>query len=83
MLLTVGLAAFEFTTLHMIEAMQNKRNQANLTSYMKSKYLLMSPYLEGSKFEKISGDTGEISADWRKNPKDYKNFGCLSTLCCG
>ena len=26
----------------------------------------MSPYLEGSKFEKISGDTGEISADWRK-----------------
>jgi len=33
---------------------------------MKSKYLLMSPYLEGNKFEKISGDTGEISADWRK-----------------
>ena len=66
MLLTVGFAAFEFTTLHMIEAMQNKRNQANLTSYMKSKYLLMSPYLEGSKFEKISGDTGDISADWRE-----------------
>ena len=56
---------FEFTTLHMIEAMPNKRNPANLI-YMKSKYLLMSPYLEGSKFEKISGDTGEISADWRK-----------------
>jgi hypothetical protein len=25
----------------------------------------MSPYLEGGKFEKISGDTGEISPDWR------------------
>ena len=65
-MLTVGFAAFEFTTLHMIEAMPSNRNPANLTPYINSKYLLMSPYLEGSKFEKISGDTGEISADWRK-----------------
>ena len=61
-----ALPAFEFTTLHMIEVMPNKRNPTNLTSYMNSKYLLMSPYLEGSKFEKISGDTGEISANWRE-----------------
>ena len=64
-MLTVGLAAFEFTTLHMIEAMQNKRNQANLTSYMKSKYLLMSPYLGGSKFEKISGDFSRLEEKGR------------------
>jgi hypothetical protein len=50
----------------MIEVMPNKRNPANLTSYVKPKYLLMSPYLEGSNFEKISSDIGEISADWRE-----------------
>jgi hypothetical protein len=60
-----ALAAFEFTTLHMIEVIPHNRNPANLTPYMKSKHLLLSPYLEGSRFEKISGDTGEISADWR------------------
>ena len=48
----------------MVEVIPTKRNPANLSSYVK--YLLMSPYLEGSKFEKISGDTGEISPDWRE-----------------
>ena len=57
-----------------LEAMPNKRNPANLTSYMKSKYLLMSPYLEGSKFEKILGDTGEISADWREKSKGLQEL---------
>jgi hypothetical protein len=27
----------------------------------------MSPYLQGDNFEKISGDTGDISANWRAN----------------
>jgi Alpha-kinase family len=52
--------AFDFTTLHMIEPVPSKRNP------VKSKYLLMSPYLEGSKFERVSGDTGEISPAWRE-----------------
>ena len=57
--------AFEFTTLHMIGVIPHRRNPSNLASYTNTKYLLMSPYLEGGKFEKISGDTGEISPDWR------------------
>jgi hypothetical protein len=50
----------------MIEVRPNKRTPPNLSLYMRSKYLLMSPYLEGSNFEKISGDTGEIAPDWRE-----------------
>jgi hypothetical protein len=80
--LQVALAAFEFTPLHVIEVRPNKRNPPNLPLYMKSKYLLMSPYLEGSKFEKISGDTGErLERKGRETPKDNKNLGCISTLC--
>jgi hypothetical protein len=44
----------------------SNRKPPNLTSYLKSKYLLMSPYLERGNFEKISSDTGEISAAWRE-----------------
>ena len=50
----------------MIEVIPSNRNPANLTSYVKSKYLLMSPYLDKGHFEKISGDTGEISPAWRE-----------------
>ena len=52
--------AFEFITLHMIEVIP-----FNLASYTNTKIFLMSPYFEGGKFEKISGDTGEISPDGR------------------
>ena len=51
----------------MIEVIPNKRKPANLHFYVTAKYLLMSPYLEGGNFQKISGDTGEISPSWRKN----------------
>jgi len=51
----------------MVEVLHNKCQQPNLSSYINSKYLLVSPYLEGGNFEKISGDIGDISARWREN----------------
>jgi len=51
----------------MVEVLHNKHQHPNLSSYLNSKYLLVSPYLEGGNFEKISGDSGDISARWREN----------------
>ena len=51
----------------MAEVPQKKHLQPNLSKYLKSKHLLMLPYLEGSSFEKISGDGSDISANWREN----------------